>query len=165
MNDSFGIIAEFSIGLAGFSGIVALVGHSPGKIHRFRVSNLLKTAFTPGFCALLGLVLMHLDQPVEDVIRFTSAVLGLVVLLSLVGALRSIRNFDESARLILNKGIFWFETVTYSLNILAQFFNSFIVTDYAAAILTGGLIHLLLSGAITFSSIVGALLRERENAA
>ena len=165
MNNSFGIIAEFSIGLAGFSGIVALIGNVPIKIHRFRVSNLLKTAFIPGFCALLGLVLLHLGQQVEQVIRFTSATLGLAVLLFLVTALRSIRYFDESARLLLNRRILWFNIVTISLNMLAQFFNSFVVTVYAEAILLGGLVHLLLSGAITFSSIIGLILSHRENAA
>ena len=165
MNDSFGIIAEFSIGLAGFSGIVALIGHAPIKIHRFRVSNLLRTAFTPGFCALLGLFLLHLGLHVEDVIRLTSAVLGLAALLNLIAALRDIRQFDESTRLLIGRRVFWFQVVTYSLNILAQFFNSLIVTDYAAAILLGGLIHQLLSAAVTFSNIVGSLLKERENAA
>ena len=165
MNDSFGIIAEFSIGLAGFSGIVALIANVPVKIYRFRVVNLLKTAFTPGFCALLGLVLLHLGQQVEQVIRITSAVLGLVVLLNMVTALHSIRYFDESTRLLLNRRILWFNIVTFSLNSLAQFFNSFVVTDYAEAILLGGLVHQLLSGAITFSSIVGLILSQRENAA
>ena len=165
MNDSFGIIAEFSIGLAGFSGIVALIGNVSVRIHRFRVANLLKTAFTPGFCALLGLVLLHLGQQVEQVIRITSAVLGLAVLLNIVTALRSIRYFDESTRMLLNRKIFWVNIVTYSLNILAQFFNSFVVTEYAEAILLGGLVHQLLSGAITFSLLVGVILSERENAA
>ena len=165
MNDSFGIIAEFSIGLAGFSGIVALIGNAPAKIHRFRVSSLLKTAFIPGFCALLGLLLLASGLQVEHVIRFTSAVLGLVVLWHLVSALRSIRHFDEPARLLLNKRIYWFEVVAQSSNILAQFFNVLVVTDYAEVILLGGLVHQLLSGAITFSSIVGVLLNEREKAA
>ena len=31
MNDSFGIIAEFSIGLAGFSGIVTLIGNTSSQ--------------------------------------------------------------------------------------------------------------------------------------
>ncbi len=165
MNDSFGIIAEFSIGLAGFSGIVALIGNVPVKIHRFRVTNLLKTAFTPGFCALLGLVLLHLGLQVEQVIRITSAVLGLAVLLNMVTALRAIRYFDESARMLMNRRISWFNIVTYSLNILAQFFNSLVITDYSEAILLGGLVHQLLSGAINFSSIVGVILSQRENAA
>ena len=165
MNDLFGIIAEFSIGLAGFSGIVALIGNAPAKIHRFRVSSLLKTAFIPGFCALLGLLLLTSGLQVEDVIRSTSAVLGLVVLWHLVTALRSIRHFDEPARLLLNKRIYWFEVVTQSSNILVQFFNVLVVTDYAEVILLGGLVHQLLSSAITFSSIVGVLLNEREKAA
>ena len=165
MNDSFGIIAEFSIGLAGFSGIVALIGNVPVKIHRFRVANLLKMAFTPGFCALLGLVLLHLGQQVEYVIRITSAALGLAVLLTLVTSLRSIRYFDESTRMLLNTRILWFNIVTLSLNILTQFFNSLVVTDYAEAILLGGLVHMLLIGAITFSTIVGVILSQRENAA
>jgi len=165
MNESLGIIAEFSIGLAGFSGIVALIGNATIKIHRFRVSNLLRTAFTPGFCALLGLLLLHLGLQIENVVRLTSAVLGLAALLNLMTPLRAIRQFDESTRLLIGRGAFWFQTVTASLNILAQFFNSFIVTDYAAAILLGGLIHQLLAGAVTFSRIVDSLLKERENSA
>jgi hypothetical protein len=48
---------------------------------------------------------------------------------------------------------------------LAQFFNSLVVTDYAEAILLLGLVQQLLSGAINFSSIVGVILSQRENAA
>ena len=114
---------------------------------------------------MLGLVLLHLGLQVEQVIRITSAVLGLAVLLNMVTALRAIRYFDESARMLLNRRILWFNIVTYSLNILAQFFNSLVVTDYAEAILLLGLVQQLLSGAITFSSIVGVILSQRENAA
>ncbi len=165
MNESFGIIAEFSIGLAGFSGIVALIGHSPIKIHRFRVSNLLRTAFTPGFCALLGLVLLHLGLQVEVVIRLTSAVLGLAALVNLAVASRALLKFDDATRLSLGRGVAWFQIGAVSINILAQFFNSSVVTEYAAAILIGGLIQQLLSGAFSFSRIVGSLLEERQNAA
>jgi hypothetical protein len=83
----------------------------------------------------------------------------------LITALCSIRHFDEPARLLLNKRIYWFEVVTQSSNILVQFFNVLVVTDYAEVILLGGLVHQLLSGAITFSSIVGVLLNEREKTA
>ena len=164
MNESFGIIAEFSIGLAGFSGIVALIGNASIKVHWFRVSNLLRTAFTPGFCALIGIFLLHMGLQVENVIRLASAILGLAALLNLIMPLHAIRRFDESTRLLLGKRLFWFQAISASLNILAQLFNSLIVTDYAAAILLGGLIQQLLSAAVTFSNIVGSLLKNREAA-
>jgi len=163
MNESFGIIAEFSIGLAGFSGVVALIGDAPAKIHRFRVSNIIRTAFTPGFCALFGIFLLHLGLQDQDVIRLTSAVLGLVAFTHWFVSVRVYLNFEASIR-SSTAGVASLQISMAALNILAQVFNSFVVTDYAAAILIGGLIQQLLAAAFTFSNIVSSLLNERDNA-
>lgn len=51
-------ITEFSIGLAGFSGIVAALAHRSGKwaqVDRYRIGNLLYSGLSPGFLAFFAL--------------------------------------------------------------------------------------------------------------
>ncbi len=55
-SDSFFIITEFGVGIAGFSGIVVAIGHRGGELRpldRFRVLNLLIVALTAAFGGLV----------------------------------------------------------------------------------------------------------------
>lgn len=165
MIDTFMILAEFSIGLAGFSGVVALIGNVPLDFLQFRVRNLLYAAFTPGFVALCGILFLHLDLQTESVVRLTSAVFAGVMIFGLITGLRRLRRLDKEAWSLLSRGLFWFNMTVGPANILAQCFSAAFHTPYAEAILVGGLILALLSGAITFAHMVGLLIKDKYDTA
>ena len=164
MYETFGIIAEFSIGLAGFSGVVALIGNVPIEFVWFRIRSLLITAFAPGFISLVGILHLHIETDVVAVVRTASALLGAMLLFGLIVGIRSLRGLDSSAKALLNRALLWFNLTTYPANIVIQFFNTAVPTKYAEGILVGGLVILLLSAAITFSAIIGMMVRQRSNA-
>ena len=161
MNEALTLIAEFSIGLAGFSGIVALIGNTSHPVHRFRVNVLLRASFTPGFCALLALLLQHAGLTLESTIRLTSAVFGLVTLTSFASGLQTMSKFVGSSRQAFFKPITLIHIAGYVINIALQTLNALMVTQYAEAILIGGLVHVLLVGATSFIRIVRSVLKKR----
>ena len=161
MNETLALIAEFSIGLAGFSGIVALIGNTNHPIHRFRVMVLLRASFTPGFCALLALLLQHAGLTLENTIRLTSAIFGLVTLTSFARGLQTMTKFDGSSRKTFFRPMTLIHLAGYVINIMLQTLNAFMVTQYAEGILIGGLVHVLLVGATSFIRIVRSVLKNR----
>jgi hypothetical protein len=54
-------IVEFSIGLAGFSGVIAAMSRNAGwsELEKFRVVNLLQAALAPAFLSFAALGLAH----------------------------------------------------------------------------------------------------------
>jgi hypothetical protein len=70
--ESFYILTEFGIGLAGFSAVVVAIGFRAGQldsISRFRVLSLLLNALLAAFGALLPQLLASLDVGDESVWR------------------------------------------------------------------------------------------------
>jgi len=88
MNDVLGSISEFSIGLAGFSGVVAALlqrNQDLKEIDRLRVTINVVVALTPGIWALVFLALIEMEASFESVVRWIStgvlvSSLGLVAL-------------------------------------------------------------------------------------
>ena len=165
LNDSLSLIAEFSIGLAGFSGVVALIGSTADRVHKVRVAILLRTSFTPGFCALFGIFLVHLGLDTESTVRWTSAIFGAVIAFHYTLGIKSLLRIDSSLRKQMYRPIFWFHIVAYPINFLLQFYSALVPNEYAEGILIGGLAHVLLVGATSFSKIVIQILRNRPEVA
>jgi len=161
LSDSLTLIAEFSIGLAGFSGVVALIGSTADRIHKIRVTILLRTSFTPGFCALFGIFLLHLGLDSDSAARWASAIFGATIALQYVVGLRSIWQTESALRRQMYRPIFWMHLVAYPVNFILQFYSAFVPNDYAEGILIGGLVHILLIGATSFTKIVLQILKNR----
>ena len=161
MIDTFTVIAEFSIGLAGFSGVVALIGNVPLDFLHFRVRNLLYAAFTPGFVALFGIFLLRLDIETDSAVRLASLLFAASATVGMISGFKHLRRLGEDARGFLHRGLFWFNMTVGPTVILLQFLNAAFQTRYAQAILTVGLILVLLSAAITFSHLIGILIKAR----
>jgi len=75
MNDVLGSISEFSIGLAGFSGVAAALLQRNGslrEIDRLRVTINVVVALTPGIWALAFLALAEMGVALQSVVRWIS---------------------------------------------------------------------------------------------
>ena len=83
--DSFGIVTEFGVALAGFSALAAALTRRPGvltSIDRFRTINLLVWALTPAFASTFPMV--------GEAFGVTGAWLWRATSLALVGVLAAV---------------------------------------------------------------------------
>ncbi len=157
MFDPLGIVCEFSIGLAGFTGIVAIFANSKDRVNSaivFRIRNLLFSTFAPGFFALLVISLSAAEVPDILAVRIASGLFGLFLVYWLEFVSRSRRKVQSSDRYLLSSRIFWFSTISGIANALGQFANAFFILDAAVGIFVGGLVVMLLYGATTFAALV-----------
>jgi hypothetical protein len=115
--------------------------------------------------ALSGILLLHLQPDTVSAVRLTSAILAGAMIIGMIAGIRSLRRLDREARGLLNRRLFWFNLVGGPIIILVQCLNAAFYSRYAEAILIGGLILVLLSAAITFSHIIGMLIKARHDAA
>lgn len=162
MIDTFSMVCEFAIGLAGFTGIVAIfsgdeIAVSP--VIRFRVRNLLLCAFVPGFFGLSALGLIEFGVSTQLVAFYGS--IALFVFLIVWGLLSGFetRQFPEEAKQELDKIVFVFSGTAIALNSAVQAYG-FLVAD-SLGFLVGGLILLLFQGAVFFGALIFQLLDKR----
>jgi len=153
--DPLSTIAEFSIGLAGFTGIIAVVANfkdSELEVIRFRISNLLVTAFAPGFFSLITICMLFLGLAEVSAIRSSS---GLLVIYLLSWTLWVIGNTPDN----INKT---FRLSMWSSSLLNLGLQLAIVTTLLAnpiGYYLLGLVILLLQSAAVFSALAMATFR------
>ena len=155
--DLLAIISGFSIGLAGFAGIVTAVRGTQSEwneAERFFAGNLITTSFFSGFVALFTLcVIGSLSE--EWIWRTASAIQATAAILLLAdAAYRSNKTPSTEMHLkekVINSSIF----TALGINLLAQiavFFNYFI--EAAFPIFYAGLVLHLLIAAINFYALI-----------
>ena len=153
MSDLLGHIVEFSIGLAGFSGVVAVFSTYRSEwveLHRWRIRNLLLFSIGPGFLALIALGLLKiLDETVAwRIATFTSAIYALIVFFF---AFRSRAALSENERAQISTGAFMFFTLLLSVSSFAQVIAAVgLITEYSSSAFYFGLILILLIGIYQF---------------
>ena len=158
-------IAEFSIGLAGFTGIVAVFADKRESFRpseQFRVSNLLLISFTPGFISLFVMAVLHAGIPVSASIRLGSGVLAAFIFMLVTKALLSYSRMTAEERQQLSAVVWWVTMILGSINFLAQLANVVIGPLFDSGILLLGLSATLLISAMTFFVLVMQFLRGRE---
>jgi hypothetical protein len=153
--DPLSTIAEFSIGLAGFTGIIAVVANfndSELEIVKFRISNLLVTAFAPGFFSLITICMVFIGLAEDIAIRSSSALLVIYLLCWTVWV---IGNTPDNINSTFRRAM-WTSAM---LNLLLQL--AIITTLLANPIgfYLLGLVILLLQGAAVFSALAMATFR------
>lgn len=157
-------IAEFSIGLAGFTGIVAVFAdkrESFRQSEQFRVGNLLLISFTPGFISLFVIALLHAGIGDADSIRAGSGVLGALIFILVTKALLSYSRMSVEERRQLSAVVWWVTMILGSINFLAQLANVISGPYFDSGILLLGLAATLLISAMTFFVLVTQFLRGR----
>ena len=154
--EPLGIIAEFSIGLAGFTGIIAAItSASTGRaeLQIFRFSNLLITAFAPGFFAILTICLVYAGMIDQQAIRLSSTML-LIYLCSW-----TIFVFKYMSRGSIKRSMGYFMWVFSLLNLVLQMTNIVAPAINLVGFYLFGLFVLLLQAAVVFSVLALATMR------
>jgi len=155
-------IAEFSIGLAGFTGIVAVFADKKESVRasiEFRVRNLLLISFTPGFISLFVLALLYSGMSDQAAIRVGSGALGLFIAGLITTAVLVYIKMPRAERHQLSRFLWWFTMVAGGINLLAQLVNLVTGPYFQAGILLIGLVATLLISAMTFFVLITQLLR------
>ena len=162
MVDTLSVICEFSIGLAGFTGVLAIFSGeeiSISPVIRFRVRNLLLCAFVPGFLGLGVLGLLEFGYTHLDAARFGSAIFLVFLITWGFASANTSRRFSKGARQELNNSIFAFSCICILINLGLQTYGFFSIKG--AATFVAGLILLLFQGAVFFGALIFQLLDER----
>lgn len=151
-------IAEISIGLAGFSGLVVALRKNPGPltdVQKFRLQILLMLAFGAMFLSLLPELLLSFGFATDALWKLSSVCLTLYSLFFLywwIAASRRIRVFNSE---IFNRAAFARMTAGHVAVILAQLAFLFSILDIAGvAAYFLGLVWYLLHGAQQFARML-----------
>lgn len=143
-------IAEYSIGLAGFTGIIAAISHfreSMRPLMQFRVINLLVTAFAPGFFSLMAMSMLYIGIAEDLSLRIVS---GLMAIYLSCWAVWVIKKTPDGTHPVF-RTLMWVPGLT---NILMQGTATTLNLSNLDGYFLAGLVLLLLQGAITFCSLV-----------
>lgn len=146
--EPLGTFAEFSIGIAGFAGIIAAFTSSQGgrELRLFRFRNLLITAFAPGFLSILTICFIYSGMSQALSVRISSAVL-LVYLLA--WAVLVVKTMPAGATARMMTYFMW----SASLANMAFQVVSLNTFTYSAGWYFFGLFLLLLQAAVVFASM------------
>jgi len=151
-------IAEFSIGLAGFSGIIAVFAGRDGRwaaSDRQRGVVLILTALTPGFISFLALALGTIGLPEQIVWRLSEAIFGAAIVVSVFVVVAGHKAIPDSERQVFSPLAGAFVAGGSALNGAAQLFGAF--GGFGSLTFTAlflGLVWQLLVGAIQFARII-----------
>ena len=148
-------IVEFSVGLAGFSGVVGIFIHRSGQwlyVDRFRINNLLIMSLTPGFLAFLSLGLLQIaDRAVE----ISAAAFALCIFLLLVFIPRARLKVPEVDRPLVGLQIFLPMSLTYAVMLVLQILIATSVIDrFEFTIYYYCLVIMLLLAVIQFARLI-----------
>lgn len=107
--DLLSTIVEFSIGLAGFSGVIGIFINQSGRwayVDRFRITNLLIMSLTPGFMAFFTLGLMHASPGTQNAVNVSAGVFALILSVALVIIPKSRAKVPEQDKHLVGPKIF-----------------------------------------------------------
>ena len=145
-------IVEFSIGLAGFSGVVGIFIHRSGQwiyVDRFRITNLLLMSLTPGFLSFISLGLLPI---VDDAIEISAAIFAVTIVLLLTFIPRARSKVPEDDRHLVGLQIFLPVLLTFVVILVLQTLIAVSVIDsYEFTIYYYSLVLLLLLAVVQFS--------------
>ncbi|MBT5030828.1 MAG: hypothetical protein HOM55_00875 [Proteobacteria bacterium] len=152
------IIIEFSVGLAGFSGIVIIFASSPAgwnAADKYRISNLLCCSFSAGLVAFVPIGLLHSNLDPQQVWRVSSAVLGCASTLTLVIILGRKRHLSAEEASVLNPYLVVLFTGGIIASTLIQFINTLgLLPGNQFLYLYFGMVWLLVVAGVQFYRIV-----------
>jgi len=151
-------ITEFSIGLAGFSGIVAALAHRTGswvQVDRYRIGNLLFSGLSPGFLAFIALGLLANFELQVNVWKFSSGLLALVLGYGTFVTIYGRRKLPQNERKLISIRVF---SAQRAISLVALAFQLLSILgmfpDYIFSIFYFGLIAQLFVATVQFTRII-----------
>lgn len=155
--ENLSAISEFSIGMAGFAGIVAVVvGSNRGweSVSKFRAGNLIVLSIIAGFSALisLGLAQYIVGEPLWQTSCGIQACASVIYVAS--NSSKSVAAFGHSIFSLQHpvNAALW---SAYVVNLVLQLLGAFGVFDeFAFAVFYGGLVFHLATAALNFYRLV-----------
>ncbi|MCR9055125.1 MAG: hypothetical protein NXI26_24980 [bacterium] len=160
--DHLGVLAEFSIGLAGFTGIIAALTKNADEIIQFRFQNLLASSFAPGFFALIVIGGNYLNVSQSLVLVFSSALLAVyIVAFAVIGMMRSRKLPFGSEGLSLP--ILRLFAFTGFVVLVLQILGLLFLTEQRQGFFFYGLVLVLFQGAVSFIALALSVLRSSQN--
>ena len=154
-SDLLSTIVEFSIGLAGFSGIVGIFINRSGQwiyVDRFRVTNLLLMSLTPGFLSFISLGLLPI---VDGAIEISAAIFATTIVLLLTFIPRARSRVPEIDRPLVGLRIFVPMSLTFVVLLILQTLIAVSVIDsYEFTVYYYSLVVMLLLAVIQFARLI-----------
>ena len=151
-------ITEFSIGLAGFSGIVAALAHRTGswvQVDRYRIGNLLYSGLSPGFLAFFALGLLTSIDQAETVWKFSSGLLALVLGYGMFVTIYGRRKLPRDERKLISIRVFFAQRAISLIALIFQLLSILgVFSDYVFGIFYFGLIAQLFVATVQFTRII-----------
>ena len=148
-------IVEFSIGLAGFSGVVGAFIHRSGDwlfVDRFRLTNLLLMSLTPGFLSFFSLGLLNYSS---QAIQISAAVFGLTLASFLFFIPRARSKVPKEHQYLVGLRIFVPMSSTFAVLIFTQALIALSITgDHAFIAYYYSLVVLLLLAVFQFARLI-----------
>jgi hypothetical protein len=148
-------IVEFSIGLAGFSGLVGVFMHRSGQwiyVDKFRITNLLLMSLTPGFLAFISLGLLSITS---NAIEISGAIFAFTVALLLIFIPRARFKVPERDRHLVGPPIFIPMSLTFTVVMITQALVALSVIDsYEFTVYYYSLVGMLILAAVQFARLI-----------
>ncbi len=156
--DQLGVVAEFSIGLAGFTGIIAALTKDANEVVRFRFQNLLASSFAPGFFALFVIGSNYTHIPQDVAVMVASALFALYILCFAGFAIRRSRHLPFGGNGGLSLPILRFFQFTATTVLVLQVLGLVFMQDQIYGLFFYGLVILLFQGAVSFMALALSIL-------
>ncbi|TNF84859.1 MAG: hypothetical protein EP301_10715 [Gammaproteobacteria bacterium] len=148
-------VVEFSIGLAGFSGVVGIFIHRSGQwiyVDRYRVTNLLLMSLTPGFLAFITLGLLSIT---EDAVRISATLFASTIFLLLTFIPRARSKVSARDQHLVGLHIFVPMSASFAVILILQSLIAAAVIDrYEFTIYYYSLVMMLLLAVVQFARLI-----------
>ncbi len=152
------LIAEIGIALAGFTGVITVVGRPPGPltaVEAFRLSQLLALSLGAVVLALVPLGLYHLGVDPPRLWQISSAAMAILSVGLLLGHLQPTRRFMREGPEIFNRIILTILVLAHIGNIGLQTAHALGATKPASpGVFLIGLYFYLIHGGFIFVRII-----------
>ena len=152
-------IVEFSVGLAGFSGVIGIFIHRSGHwahVDRFRITNLLVMSLTPGFLAFFTLGLLQVAQA-DIAVRISSGVYTLTLFSLLIFLPRDRARVPDQDKHLVGSHIFFPMAGTFAAIMVTQALVTISVLDrHTFTIYYYSLVVMLLLAVVQFIRLIVA---------
>jgi len=148
-------IVEFSVGLAGFSGVVGVFIHRSGQwiyVDQFRVTNLLLMSLTPGFLSFISLGLIPISS---RAIEISAGIFAATIALLLTFIPRARSKVPKHDQYLVGARIFLPMSLTFVVIFIMQALVAISVIDrYEFTIYYYSLVLMLLLAVVQFARLI-----------